>query len=281
MKTHKTIPFLKYARIVLPILILLTLWFLRAPLKPVFNLLKDQEAISSKLQRLGAFGPLVLFGLLVAQVFLATIPGHALMMAGGYVFGPGVAIAVTASSTILGSQIAFSVARRFGRQIVHRLAKPKDIKKWDHLADRQGALFFFFAFVLPIFPSDLMCYAAGLGKVSPRKFLAANIAGRSICAVAITMIGVYGFRPPWQFWAAVLGGTALLFCWWWAYKRWTSRPIGVQHPAHRMSSASLRKPLQSCFRAAIRTCKILGGKGASQVHRPIFVRRNIHENEPV
>lgn len=219
MNTRTILPVRKVACLVVPALILLALWLLRAPLKPVLALLKDQEAVSTRLQQLGPSGPLVLFVLLVAQVFLATIPGHVLMIAGGYVFGPVVAIVVTAGSTILGSQIAFLVARRFGRLIVHRLAKPDDIQRWDHLADKQGALFFFFAFVLPIFPSDLMCYVAGLGRVSPRAFLAANIAGRSICAVTLTMIGVYGFCPPWQFWAIVLGGTAAFFCWWWIYKR--------------------------------------------------------------
>ena len=168
------------------------------------------------------------------------------MMAGGYVFGPVVAISVTAASTILGSQIAFLVARRYGRPIIYRLAKSNVIERWDHLAGRQGSLFFFFAFVLPIFPSDLMCYVAGLGKVSPRGFLAANIAGRLMCAITITMIGVYGFQPPWQFWALILGGMAAFFGWWGIYKRWGSLPRAVCELVCALRGISLKKLRPLC-----------------------------------
>ena len=53
-------------------------------------------------------------------------------------------------------------------------------------------IFYFFAFVLPIFPSDLMCYVAGLATISPKHFLIANILGRTCCAVFVTLIGIYG-----------------------------------------------------------------------------------------
>jgi uncharacterized membrane protein YdjX (TVP38/TMEM64 family) len=250
MMSQTTIPVRKYLRIALLILALLTLWFFRTPLGSAMAVLKDQQAVSTYMQRLGPLGPLALFVLLVAQVFVAVIPGHALMMAGGYVFGPVVAISVTAASTILGSQIAFLVARRYGRPIIYRLAKSNIIERWDHLAGRQGSLFFFFAFVLPIFPSDLMCYVAGLGKVSPRGFLAANFAGRLICAATITMIGVYGFQPPWQFWALVLGCMAVLFIAWGIYKYWGSRPRSMRELACALRTL-LKKPEQSCGKVAI------------------------------
>ncbi len=202
--TKLTLSKKKLMALTLPGLLVLVLWILRAPLASGVARLGDRQAISDSVRELGPFGPLVLFALLVAQVFLAILPGHALMMAGGYLYGPFVAIAIISASTILGSQVAFTVARRYGRKLVYRLAKAKAIERWERIAERQGAWFFFFAFVLPIFPSDLMCYVAGLGKVSARGFLSANIAGRMLCAVAFTLIGSYGFRPPWQFLASFL-----------------------------------------------------------------------------
>jgi len=236
MITLSTIPTRKLKMIALVSLAVLTLWTFRAPLVSLMALLQDQQALSAYVQRLGSLGPVILFGLLVAQVFLALIPGHALMMAGGYVYGPLVAITITATSTILGSQIAFWVARRYGRQLIYRLAKSdiKVIEKWDRIAQKQGALFFFFTFVLPIFPSDLMCYVAGLGKVAPHKFLAANIAGRILCAIAITMIGSFGFQPPWQFWALVIGGMIILFIAWGVYKNRANLPRSRRELAHTL-----------------------------------------------
>jgi uncharacterized membrane protein YdjX (TVP38/TMEM64 family) len=234
MITHRTIPNRKLLQVALIGLAFLVLWVFRTPLISLMGVLQDQQAISAYVQRLGPLGPLVLFCLLVAQVFLAVIPGHALMMAGGYVYGPVVAISVTAASTILGSQIAFVVARRYGRQLVYRLAKADVIQRWDKLAEKQSPLFFFFTFVLPIFPSDLMCYVAGLGKVSPFGFLIANIAGRLLCAVTLTLIGVFGFRPPWQFWAIALGGMAVFFTAWMLHKRWGHLSSAIRDLAHGM-----------------------------------------------
>ena len=215
-------------------LLVLVLWILRAPLASGVARLGDRQAISASVRELGPFGPLALFALLVAQVFLAILPGHALMMAGGYLYGPFMAITIISASTILGSQVAFTVARRYGRQLVYRLAKAKSIERWDRIAERQGAWFFFFAFVLPIFPSDLMCYVAGLGKVSARGFLAANIAGRMLCAVAFTLIGSYGFRPPWQFLALLFVGMVMLFAAWGIFKRKGSLPRLRSEIAHAL-----------------------------------------------
>jgi 1-acyl-sn-glycerol-3-phosphate acyltransferase len=219
MITKITISNRKVLTIALVGLIGLGVWIFHPSIAPVLVMLGDRQAIISYMQHFGSLGPLVLFLLLVAQVFIAVIPGHALMMAGGYIYGPLTAISITAFSTILGSQAAFWIARRYGRRLVNRLAKVNAIERWDQIANKQNAWFFFFAFVLPIFPSDLMCYVAGLGTVAPGGFLVANIAGRLLCAISITLIGSFGFHPPWQFVVLLLAGLMILFAAWGIYKR--------------------------------------------------------------
>jgi len=198
---------------------LITIWFYRMPLRNALDFFSDPQAIVANLRGLGALGPASLFLLMVAQVFLALIPGHALVMASGYVYGAPVTIAVVAASTILGSQLAFLLARRSGRALVYGLASPSAIERWDRVAGNRGGLFFFFTFVMPVFPADLMCYVAGLGKVSPKSFFAANVAGRCLAATAMTLIGAFGFRPPLWFWLTVLGFFAVLSAAWGIYNR--------------------------------------------------------------
>jgi uncharacterized membrane protein YdjX (TVP38/TMEM64 family) len=117
------------------------------------------------------------------------------------------------------SQIAFTIARSFGRGLIYKLASPQIIEKWDGAARHQGILFYFFAFVLPIFPSDLMCYVAGLATIESKKFLVANILGRTCCAVFITLIGMYGMHPPVEFWIAAISGVAIIFAGWAVFKK--------------------------------------------------------------
>lgn len=212
---------------VLTALILVTVAILhRETIANFFDFITDQQAVSNYLQSFGALGPAVLFCLLVAQVFVAIIPGHALMVTAGYVYGSfGLMIVIT--STILGSQLAFTIARRYGRDLIYKLASPAVIDKWNKTAHHQGVTFYFFSFVLPIFPSDLMCYVAGLATISPRRFFVANLLGRTCCAVFVTLIGIYGMNPPIWFWALAAFIISGFFAGWGVYKKAHSLQLAV------------------------------------------------------
>jgi len=198
---------------------LLIVFLFRAPLQQFWNFISDQQAVSDFLRPLGIIGPLVLWLLLVAQVFLAIIPGHVLLIAGGYVYGGWVSNLLVITSTVIGSQLAFILARRYGRGLIYRFASPESVERWDRIASRQGVLFFFITFVLPFFPSDLMCFVAGLGTISPGGFFLANLLGRSLCAVAMTLIGSFSFAPPPWFWFLFGGSLLLIFITWFVYKK--------------------------------------------------------------
>jgi uncharacterized membrane protein YdjX (TVP38/TMEM64 family) len=206
--------------LVLTALLSLGIYF-RQPLVELLHIISDQQAVSEYLKSYGALGPVVLFVLMVAQVFVAVIPGHALMVTAGYVYG-GLGLFIVIASTILGSQVAFMVARWYGRDLINKLASPEIIERWNKAAQNQGIVFYFFAFVLPIFPSDLMCYVAGLATISPKRFLIANILGRTCCAVFVTLIGIYGMHPPVAFWIIAAVIIVLFFAGWALYKKQNS-----------------------------------------------------------
>jgi uncharacterized membrane protein YdjX (TVP38/TMEM64 family) len=209
---------MKTKNILIAIVLLSLAVIYRQPLADYLRIITDQEAVSAYLQSYGPLGPIVLFLLLVAQVFVAVVPGHALMVTAGYVYGT-VGLCVVIASTIVGSQIAFLIARRFGRDFIYKVASPEIIQRWDGIAKHQGILFYFFSFVLPIFPSDLMCYVAGLSTISARRFLIANILGRTCCAVFITLIGIYGMHPPVWFWIVAIVAISSFFGGWAIYKK--------------------------------------------------------------
>ena len=198
-------------------LIFIIVWY-RLPLIDLVNTISDQQAVSEYLQSYGSLGPIVLFLLMIAQVFVAVIPGHALMVTAGYVYG-GTGLSIVIVSTILGSQVAFWIARRYGRGLIYKMASPHVLEKWNAAARHQGVLFYFFSFVLPIFPSDLMCYVAGLSTISPRHFLIANVLGRSVVAISITVIGMYEMHPPVWFWITGILILSSFFAGWMLYKR--------------------------------------------------------------
>jgi len=172
-------------------------------LKTLFAFIGNREIIVSYLQQYGPLGPWMLFIALMLQVFLAIIPGHAFIVAGGYIYGLAVGSLITLVSTVLAGQLAFLLTRHFGRPMVDRMAPKKVIDYWQKLAENQGGVFFFLSFILPIFPNDLMSFVAALGKISPQKFFVANLLGRLPCAILITLIGSHGIEMPLQFWAII------------------------------------------------------------------------------
>jgi len=215
---------MKTKNIFFAVVLLTVIVFYRQPITNLLHIIGDQESVSAYLQGYGVWGPAILFLLMVAQVFVAVIPGHALMVTAGYVYGT-TGLFVVIASTILGSQIAFFIARQYGRSLIYKLASSQIIERWDGMARNQGIMFYFFTFVLPIFPSDLMCYIAGLGKIAPRHFLLANVLGRTVVAVSITIIGMYGMHPPVWFWAIAVIGIAGLFGSWMIYKKQNSLQV--------------------------------------------------------
>ena len=175
-------------------LIALALWTYRASLYELISLAGDRQALIGMLDGYGGLGAVLLFLILALQVLLAAIPGHAFMVAGGYLYGFTLAFIITHVSTVFASQVAYELARRYGRPVVERLAPAQVVDKWTLAAKRQGLVFFFFSFILPIFPSDVMNFVAGLSGLSPRKFLLASGLGRLPTSILFVLIGASGFR---------------------------------------------------------------------------------------
>jgi uncharacterized membrane protein YdjX (TVP38/TMEM64 family) len=169
-------------------------WFMRQSLGHWLTILSDQAFVSSYVQSYGALAPLVLAFFQVLQVIVAFIPGHVFVIAGGYIYGLPWGLLFNVICVVSASQLGFMLARWFGRPIVHRLAPKETIEKWETIAEKQGFLFFTIAFVLPVFPTDVMNFVAGLTGISPKKFLAANFLGRFPSVLLLTLIGSHGLE---------------------------------------------------------------------------------------
>ena len=189
-------------------------WRFHQPLWALLSVVGDREAIAASLDQFGILAPLLLGVILILQVIVAAIPGHALMVSGGYVFGFAPAFAISLTTTVIGSQIAFMLARWAGRPLVERLAPVDLLNKWSNISAKKGLIFFLFAFMLPIFPADVMNYIAGLSALSARRFFIANLFGRMPGVVLMTAVGAYGFQLSITTWVGIAVAAAVMFLIW-------------------------------------------------------------------
>jgi len=185
------------------VITLLTVWVFRAPLASMMHWFSDPQAVTEAVQRSGFWGPTILFVLFVLQVFFAFIPGQALMFASGYIYGFTGGMLITWVSLVVGGQAAFWLARLYGRHFASKWISPSVLDRWDKNAAGQGIGFFAITLVLPLFPNDAMCYVAGLGQISSRRFLIANMLGRGLASFITVFIGAFGSQIPVQVWVGL------------------------------------------------------------------------------
>jgi len=150
------------------------------------------------------WGPALLSLLFILQTFLAFIPGQALMVASGYIYGFSGGVLITWISLVLGGQMAFWLARRYGRPFAEKWIAPEILNRWDKSAAGQGIPFYVVTLVMPFFPNDAMCYIAGLGNMNHRRFLVANTLGRGIASLLTVLVGAFSEQIPGLIWIAIV-----------------------------------------------------------------------------
>ncbi|HFE67658.1 MAG TPA: TVP38/TMEM64 family protein [Chloroflexi bacterium] len=201
------------------------LWFLRSYVEETFVILSDQETVSAYIQNFGILGPLVLGFFHFLQVIIAFIPGHVFVVAGGYIYGLPVGFLLNITFVVTASQTGFYIAKRFGRPLVGRFVDADTLDKWQSIADKRGILFFTIAFILPVFPSDAMNFIAGLSGMDGRKFLVANILGRTPSVLLLTLVGSHGLEFSNRTWFIIAVVVALIY----VVGRFTILKIERQH----------------------------------------------------
>jgi len=137
---------------------------------------------------LGPLAPLVFIGLYaVATVF--AIPGSALTIMGGAIFGSLWGIVVVILGATLGATLAFLISRYFAREaIVKCLSGNEKFQKLDDLTKKHGAIIVAITRLVPIFPFNILNYGFGLTNVS----LSTYVGWSFLCMIPGTALYVIG-----------------------------------------------------------------------------------------
>lgn len=160
-----------------------------------FNIGTIHGALAPSQEKLKRWGPLGFILLQFLQVLFAPIPGHALGVAGGALFGTFWGGVYTLIAQTGGGLLLFFLTRRYGlrslkkymkeailQKIVSRIQKTK-IGHWgwgksNHSTNIKFVIALFLMYLLPGFPDDLLALLAGLTQITFLSFLMALLLGR-------------------------------------------------------------------------------------------------------
>ena len=121
--------------------------------------------LRSWIEGLGPWGPLVFLLLYVAAV-VAAVPGSALTVAAGALFGSVLGVALVSVGATLGASLSFLIARYFAREgTAQWLSRSDKFRRLDELTQRRGPIIVALTRLVPIFPFNLLNYGFGLTRV--------------------------------------------------------------------------------------------------------------------
>lgn len=173
-------------------------------LKELFH---SVESLREFILSFGFWAPVIFFILQIIQVVLAPIPGGAVVVAGGYIFGTIPGLFLSLAGSLVGSVIVFLLGRHWGRPLVIKFVGQKLFDKYMGLFDKNGLLLFVI-FLLPYLPDDAVCALAGLSKISLRRFTLLVLIGR-IPSMLVTILITNGLlQGSFLLWLSI--GTGIL-----------------------------------------------------------------------
>jgi uncharacterized membrane protein YdjX (TVP38/TMEM64 family) len=131
----------------------------------IFGIGEKLGALRDWIQSLGALGAVV-FVFIYAGATVAALPGLAITIVAGVIFGSLVGVIVVSIASTLGASMAFLIARYFARDATANwLARREKFKKLDDLTEKHGAIIVAIVRLVPLFPFNFVNYGFGLTKV--------------------------------------------------------------------------------------------------------------------
>jgi uncharacterized membrane protein YdjX (TVP38/TMEM64 family) len=157
-----------------------------------FPFLFDAQQLRDILAGFGVLAPVVYTTAHMIQVIFMAIPGYAMAVVGGYLFGAVWGTAYTMVGVTLGSVIAFLIARRYGRPVVERLLTEDAVDRFDSFTEQAGVPSLFIFVLVPVLPEDVISFVAGLAHFRLWVFAVVMFLGR-LPAAAVAVLAGDGF----------------------------------------------------------------------------------------
>ena len=140
------------------------------------DLLGNISELKVYLISLGAWGPVLIIGLMVIAIVMSPLPSAPIALASGALYGHTWGSLYIIIGSLAGAIIAFFIARLFGYDVLQRWFGGKLASTWVGSQNTLMATVFF-SRLLPFVSFDIVSYIAGFTSLHFWRFVVATFAG--------------------------------------------------------------------------------------------------------
>lgn len=160
-------------------------WFIQA--QTHINVFSE-DGFKKFAEALGWWGPVVYALLIAIAVVVSQIPGVPLTIAAGALWGPFPALLYSVLGGFIGAMIAYFLGRTLGRSIMKVLVGKVMVFNKDRGEVFIG-LMIFVSRILPLFPFDIISYAAGVSGLRVGLYATVTFLGMIPSTLLLTYLG--------------------------------------------------------------------------------------------
>jgi len=173
--------------------------------------LENRQALRERMVGMGIWGYGLALLIQFAQVVISFLPGEVVELFLGMAYGPFVGFAIAMVGVVLGTIVAYYLAKFVGIPFVRLFIKKDYFAKYAFLRDeRKVALGVFVVYLIVGLPVDTATYLAPTLKIKFWKFLLLSSLARIPKIISSTIVGHYLVEGNLWVSLAVFFGTALL-----------------------------------------------------------------------
>lgn len=202
MKKINKAKIMKLIAVITTIAILVIATIYMIPIIKQINTPEGQAQFKEKITNSGITGMLILFGLELAQVVLAILPGEPVELLAGICFGPIWGTIFLMVSVFIVTAMIYFFVKKYGRDFIYEFFPKEKVNKVENsklFKDPQKVeTVMALLFLIPGTPKDLLVYIGGLLPIKTSRFLALSTLLRFPSIISSTIAGDKLLEGQWK-----------------------------------------------------------------------------------
>ena len=202
MKKISKAKIIKLIALILIVSMLLIATIYMIPIMKEIKTPEGQAQFKEKITNSGITGVLTLFGLELAQVVLAILPGEPIEILAGICFGQIWGTIFLIVSVFIVTCLIYFLVKKFGRDFIYEFFPKEKVNKLENSKlfkdEKKIELVMIILFLIPGTPKDLLVYIGALLPMKSSRFIAISTVLRFPSIISSTLLGDNILAGQWE-----------------------------------------------------------------------------------